>query len=244
MRRTWRVNGQTHWLWCFTNHETTFYQIDRSQGSPALAKFFQSKFSGTLVTDFWSAYEQVCAGDKQKCWADQLRELDAPKKPAPEELSDDWERFGRRVKRLFKDAVKLASQRDELEESAYELAISRLERRVGELAQEEWKSADARRLAKRLDKYGHELFTFLWYDDVDPTNNHAEREVRPAVQMRKNSYQNASQKSDLTQAVLMTIFRTLRRRGHNPLTTLTEAVTHYAATGQLPDLPAVNPSDK
>lgn len=204
-----------------------------------MAKFFQSEFSGTLVTDFWSAYEKVCAGDKQKCWAHLLRELDAPKGP----VGDDWERFGRRVKRLFKDAVKLASQRDVLEESAYELAISRLERRAGEISQDEWGSADAQRLAKRIGKHSGELFTFLWHDNVDPTNNHAEREVRPAVQMRKNSYQNASQKGALTQAVLMTTFRTLRRRGHNPLTTLTQAVAHYAATGQLPDLPAENRSD-
>lgn len=229
----WRVNGGTHWLWCFTNTETTFYQIDRSRGSPALDKFFQSEFDGTLVTDFWSAYEQVSAGDKQKCWAHLLRELDAPKQP----VGDDWERFGRRVKRLFKDAVKLKAQRDELDESTYDLATSRLERRTAELSQEAWRSPDAVRLAKRLAKHGHELFTFMWYDDVDPTNNHAEREVRPAVQMRTNSYQNASQKGALTQAMLMTIFPTPKRRGYNPLKTLTKAITEYAATGKLPEVP-------
>ena len=42
----WRVDGKTNWLWCFSNPDTTFYMIDRSRGSPALAKFFTTEFEG------------------------------------------------------------------------------------------------------------------------------------------------------------------------------------------------------
>lgn len=31
----WRVDGQTHWLWCFCNDLCCYYMIDRSRGSPA-----------------------------------------------------------------------------------------------------------------------------------------------------------------------------------------------------------------
>ena len=229
----WRVNGQTRWLWCFTNDELTFYLIDHSRGSPALARFFVEEFGGTLVTDFWGPYAAVCAADKQKCWAHLLRELDAPKGPT----KDDWDRFGRRVKRLFRDACGLRAERDSLDEPVYEDGVFRLEGRALRLAQEDWESPDARRLAARIQKHAGELFTFLWHDGVDPTNNHAEREVRPAVQMRKNSYQNASPSGAHTQAVLMTVLRTLKRRGLNPLQTLTTAVASYAKTGQLPEIP-------
>jgi hypothetical protein len=47
----WRVNGRTHWLWCFSTKTATCYIIDRSRGSPALSKFFTSAFGGVLVTD-------------------------------------------------------------------------------------------------------------------------------------------------------------------------------------------------
>ena len=58
----WRVNGKTHWLWCFTTTDLTYFMIDRSRGSPALAEFFKDEFAGTLVTDFWGAYNAVvCA---------------------------------------------------------------------------------------------------------------------------------------------------------------------------------------
>lgn len=36
----WRVNGQTHWLWCFTTPHLSYYLIDRCRGSPMLKKFF------------------------------------------------------------------------------------------------------------------------------------------------------------------------------------------------------------
>lgn len=60
----WRVNSQTHWLWCFTNDRNCYYMIGRSRGSPALRKFFTDEFEGVLITDFWASYESVCAEDR------------------------------------------------------------------------------------------------------------------------------------------------------------------------------------
>jgi hypothetical protein len=50
----WRVDGKTHWLWCFTTRSLTYSMIHRSRGSPAL-KFFVEEFTGTLVSDFGGA---------------------------------------------------------------------------------------------------------------------------------------------------------------------------------------------
>ena len=37
----WRVNGKTHWLWCFATKDVTYYMIDRSRGSPGLEAVLQ-----------------------------------------------------------------------------------------------------------------------------------------------------------------------------------------------------------
>ena len=50
----WRVNGKTHWLWCFTTTRLTYYMIHRSRGHPALLEFFTTEFAGILVSDFWA----------------------------------------------------------------------------------------------------------------------------------------------------------------------------------------------
>ncbi|MCY2939224.1 MAG: hypothetical protein NTV55_12820, partial [Planctomycetota bacterium] len=48
--------------------------------------------------------------------------------------------------------------------------------------------------------------------------------IRPAVLIRKNSYGNGSERGAQTQAVMMTIMRTLKMRGHNPVQTLVDVL--------------------
>jgi transposase len=74
-------------------------------------------------------------------------------------------------------------------------------------------------------------------------NNLDEREIRSAVIMRKNSYGNRSGQGADTQAILMSILRTLRKRGHHPIQTITNALATYIQTGQLPPLPAPTTAD-
>jgi hypothetical protein len=38
----WRVNGKTHWLWCFTNADATYDLIDPGRGSAPLRQFFKT----------------------------------------------------------------------------------------------------------------------------------------------------------------------------------------------------------
>ena len=61
--------------------------------------------------------------------------------------------------------------------------------------------------------------------------------------LRKASQSNRSEKGAATQAVLMTIFRTLKVRGHHPIDTLVDALRTYVTTGELPPLPAPATAD-
>ena len=84
------------------------------------------------------------------------------------------------------------------------------------------------------------MFTFLDYPQIPFENNFAERMIRPAVILRKNSQSNRSDRGALTQAVLMSIYRTFRLRGHEPLNTIAVALRTYLKTGQRPPLPAAD----
>jgi transposase len=231
----WRVSGTTHWLWCFNNSENVFYMIDRSRGSPALAKFFSRAFEGTLITDFWSPYEAVVCADKQKCWPHLLRDVAAVDEVAHDH--QEWKSFSRRLVGVYRDAKKLHPQRATMAEEAYDMAVARLEGRISNLASEKWEHPDANRLAKRLSKHGYELLTFLWHSEVPMSNNAGERAIRPAVMIRKNSYCNHSDRGALTQSVLMSVLRTLRVRGHQPLDTILSSLADYSKSGKLPPLP-------
>jgi transposase len=106
-----------------------------------------------------------------------------------------------------------------------------------ELLAKPWEQRHARRMLKRLRRHRSELFTFLDHAEVPFDNNHGERQIRPAVIARKNSYANGSEDGAETQAILMSVFRTLKQRGHNPVSAVIEAIHAYLQTGHLPHLP-------
>ena len=231
----WRVNGRTHWLWCFGNSDVTYYMIDRSRGSPAINEFFQEFFDGVLITDFWAAYNAVCCADRQMCLVHLLGEL--KKVVMYKDSSGDWAAFSKKLKRLVQDAVRLWKRREEFDEVVYASRRKRIELRLRELIAAQWDNSEAKRLRKRLDKYEDYLFTFLNKPYVPFDNNHAERSIRPAVIMRKNSYTNRSDKGARTQSTLMSILRTLKQRNANPISTIAEALRKYIQTGNIPMLP-------
>lgn len=229
----WRVGGQTQWLWCFTNERNCYYMIDRSRGSPALQKFFTEEFEGVLITDFWSAYESVIADDRQYCLVHLLRELE---KVDEHNDCDEWQAFAKTLRRLLRDGIRLR-KRPDFASGKFASKVQLLDKRLTALSRVEPVDGDTRRLTKRLRKHVDHIFTFLDYDDVPFDNNFAERQIRPAVILRKNSQSNRSDRGAATQSVLMSVYRTLRLRGLNPTETIANALKTYITTGTIPTLP-------
>ena len=130
------------------------------------------------------------------------------------------------------DGIRLRKRADFVP-GKYESKVQLLDKRLTALSHAEALDGDTRHLTKRLRKHVHHIFTFLDYDDVPIENNFAERQIRPAVILRKNSQSNRSDRGAATQSVLMSVYRTLRLRGSNPTQTIADALKTYLTTGQL-----------
>jgi hypothetical protein len=70
------------------------------------------------------------------------------------------------------------------------------------------------------------VLRFLDHDEVDATNNLAEREGRPAVIARKLSAGNRTEEGAETHAVLASVFRTYRRQGRDILEAVVALLRH------------------
>ena len=162
----------------------------------------------------------------------ELKEVNSGK-----ENGDDWPEFYKKLRRVYGDAIRLEAARSTTPADAYGLRHAKLQGRLIDLAATEWTNAHARRLAQRLAKYGNDLLTFVEFEGVPADNNQAEREIRPAVLMRKASYGNQSERGAKTRAVLMTVYRTLKRRGRDPLAAAIDALRTFTTCGKLPPLP-------
>src|SRR5437879_2057544 len=71
----WREEGQNGYIWCFcTPQGERYYEYDRSRAGAVAKRILGSEFKGTLVTDFYAAYNDF-PGEHQRCWAHLLRDL-------------------------------------------------------------------------------------------------------------------------------------------------------------------------
>jgi len=238
----WRVDGKTHWLWCFASNDLSYFLIDQSRGQPALLRFFIEEFEGTLVADFWGPYNAVACAHAQKCLVHLLRDLEHVERyKSP---GEDWAAFAKKLRRLLGDAIRLSRREGEHTPQAYASRRALLSKRLDELNAVPWEDGQARRLVKRLKRHHDELFTFLDQPGVPFENNLAERAIRPAVILRKNSYGNRSGQGADIQALLMSVFFTLKKRGHNPVNAISHAIKQYLESGSLPPLPGKITSDR
>ena len=224
----WRILGRTAWLWCFTSARLAYYVLTPSRAGPVIKQVLGDVFKGILITDFFGAYDRIQAFAKQKCIVHLMREI---KQVSLRNHSAEWLRFARRLKRLIHDALQLVIDRASIGEAVYARRVANLHMRLADLFGVTYRDADSERLSKRLAKYSNELFTFLLHPEVPASNNHAERQIRFAVIMRKNYFGNRSMRGAEAQAILMSIFRTCHLRGIDPIGFLTESVSAAIRSG-------------
>jgi len=216
----WRTNGKNGYLWTISTDQHTLYHVDRSRGGKVivelLGKAFGSTQDQTLVSDFYSVYDQFDS-PQQKCLAHLLRELRDAVAKQPELAAHE---FFRRCKRLVQEMLKLKKQHPALPAATYAHRVDLLEKRLDQLAHMDWADPDAERLGKRLYKYRGKLTTFLHKPEVDGTNNAAERALRPAVVMRKITGGSRSDQAAAAWATLASVMRTVEQQGRDVLETI------------------------
>ncbi len=207
----WRIGTLAAWLWVFTNRETTVYTIRRSRGHEAVLDVLGAKFVGILNTDCFLAYDAKALDDwlKQKCVGHLLRnlsEVEASK-------TRGAVRFARNVTRLLREALQLKAEKPDLPSATFVERAAALEKRLDQLSHEHrrFTDPDNARLAKRLRKHREHLLRFLYVDELDATNNQAERQLRPAVITRKTTGCNRTDEGAETHAILSSVLTTCQR---------------------------------
>lgn len=211
----WRVASESAWAWVFTNDDITFYTVNKSRGHGVVLDLLGKDFEGVLQSDCFLAYLPL-PYEKSKCLAHilkSLKDLEALQK-------GEEGKFSRAAIKLFKDAIEFGKQRFEMGVGDYRDGCFNLEKRLDRLLEPEYADPKSATLAKRIEKYRDEWLVFLYNVDVEPTNNLAERQIRPFVLIRKISSGNRSEWGALVYAQLMSVFSTCRQRSQNFLDTV------------------------
>jgi len=221
------------WLWIFTNPQIAFFHINESRGSKVVVDHLGEFYNGILISDFYNAYRnKIGAFAKQKCCTHLLRDikkiLDAGLKENP-----DAENFLLALKKLLQDAIFLHDQYSILTADEYRSGRKGILKRFRKLYRHSPLSHhESDNIRKRLITHKNELFVFLKYPAISPTNNFAEQQLRNSVLFRKLIFGNMTSQGKTNVALAMTIIRTSMQRAFNPV----EILCSIATKGVTPEL--------
>jgi transposase len=211
----WRIGSQSAWLWTFTNANTTLYQISPSRAHDIVENLLGSDYSGLLHSDFYSAYghHDLKEITKQKCLAHLLKDL----KQLESKSTGKAKSWAGSLKSFLQQAVRWnhCELPPDFAQLKYQDLLQRLQTWIHSDIQ--FEQDDFRRMVKRLRNHQEQLFQFLLHPEAQPTNNPAERAIRPAVITRKTSRCNQIQQGADLHAYLASLIVTARQRGQNPL---------------------------
>ena len=228
---SWYLAGVLCSLWTIATSAVTVFKILTDGKAATLAPLFGKKL-GILVSDRATALNFWAMDKRQVCWAHLLRkaisfsERDGPAGAVGRELLDY-------ITIIFKHWYSLKGgtlSRGEFRElmAPVRLQVEALLKRAASSKLRHVSGSCADMLEHRAA-----LWTFVDQEGVEPTNNHAERELRGFVLWRKRSFGTQSERGNLFAERLMTVAHTARKQKKNVLEFLT-ACCVAARTGETP----------
>jgi transposase len=207
----WRIDTLSGWLWVFTNREVTVFTIADNRSSDVVVEMLGEKFPGILASDGFRAYDERRLSEwlKQQCLSHLLKDL----KDMEEAKQGPAIRFARDGTALLKTALALKKEKASLAPADYARIAQELEESLdGLIARKRYLTdRDNLRFARRLHRHRPHLLRFLYVDELEPTNNLAERQLRPGVIIRKTNGCNRSKGGAETHSVLASVLATCRQ---------------------------------
>lgn len=205
----WWVHGPGHSLWVWCNEQITLYRVVQSRSRATFHETIPPDYPGVLVSDCLSVYD-TATPVQQKCYADHLKAIS---KAREEKGAVEENDFLTQCRHLLITAIEQSRRWSQLS-AAQKLSHRRIFQMAAEgLLQRERRCPYEESIRLRLHKQRDHLFTFLEYEGVDPTNNLAERQLRPAVISRKLSCGNKTLRGARTWEILASLAVTARQNG-------------------------------
>jgi transposase len=236
-----KQGNQKAWLWTAVAAKFAVFAIFSSRKATALPKLLGDAFTGVINCDRAKMYWR--AERLQWCWAHLKRDFQAlidHQDPQVRRLGHD---LMRQVRLMFDTWWRYKLKKIAWDQFQREMTPIRAE--VNRLLLRGVFSGNARLVGMCSELYDHRdwLWTFADVQGVEPTNNTAERALRPAVIYRKLSFGTQSASGSRFVERMLTVSETCRLQGRSIFGYLTAAVeAHFnrqAAPSLLPAAQAV-----
>lgn len=231
-------NGKKHWIWCIAATTFTLFHIAETRSRAVLEKLVGPEFSGYLNFDYFSAncsFAWNFSIKAQYCWAHLIRDIRFLEKH-PDKKTNLWaEQLVDRTRRLFS----AWHRRDEMTEEGFRRSLLTHRDRFLEIIRQPPASKEARNLAARFQTIEYtndaddevktydlsqDYFRFLFADQIEPTNNHSEQQIRHCVIDRKITQGTRSEAGQRYNERMWTAIATCKKQNRNFFTFLHDSI--------------------
>ncbi len=229
-----KQSNKKAWLWTAVAPLFAVFAIFSSRKGDAIPKLLGKCFSGVINCDRAKMYWQ--AKRLQWCWAHLNRDFQA--------LIDYPDN---QVKRLGHDLMRQTKQMfllwhryrsDEIRWSTFQTNMRPIRQEVDALLLRGMFSGNSRLTGMCRELYDHRqwLWTFTKFQGIEPTNNTAERALRPAVIYRKLSFGTQSESGSRFIERMLTVSETCRLQNRSVFSYLVEALEAHLKREKAPSL--------
>ena len=231
---SWRQCKVTLSLWTIATVAATVFKIV-ADGSTKTLRPLYGALRGILVSDRATALNFWAMKRRQICWAHLIRrfvsfsERDGPAGALGKELLECtgvmfeyWHAYKAGDLSRLKFVAWMDPLRQQMEATLARAVAADIKEMSGS--------------CRNMLAHKQALWTFAERDGVDPTNNHAERELRAFVLWRRRSFGTQSERGNLFAERLMTIAHTARKQHKNVLAFLTACCQARPANTPAPSL--------
>ena len=239
------------WLWVAVTPLIIYFQVALSRSTSAAMDLLGENFVGILGSDRLGSYNWVDIKRRQLCWAHLKREFQkmAERSGASRQVGRDLMAQEKKLFRLWRKVRDGTLSRKE-----FQLLVSPIRSPVQKLltetagfeisSRENIPWAKTVRTCRKLLKVEQALWLFVEVEDIEPTNNAAERAIRPAVLWKKNSFGSQSEDGSIFVARMLTVVSSLRSQNRSVLDFMRETITTYRQGFSTPSfVPKVNDSE-
>ncbi len=208
---SWREDKRGAWLWVMATALVTVLMVQRRRSKAAAQTLMGERFAGVAITDRYSAYKWVDCARRQLCWSHLNRDFQA--------MVDRGGGSAKVGKALQRESARMFKWWSWVGEGRRDRAwlerkLPLLQRAVRAALRTGARCAHPATAGTCVEVLAlfDALWTFVTVEGVEPTNNLGERELRPAVVMRKLSFGTDSAAGSRFFERIMTVVMTLRRQ--------------------------------
>jgi transposase len=205
-----RVGGQNRSHWVFQTDHASYHRIASTKGAAVINEFLAGAAPEVWISDLAPAQLGAPAAAHQICLAHQLRALQYAI-DADVQVGVQW---AVALQRVFRRGIHLHHERGQITPESFRRRRTLIEHAAERLIFRAWAGAgEAGNLQRRYAKHWQDLFVFLERDDVEPTNNASERDLRNSVIHRKVTGGYRSDWGAQASMILISILTTARKQG-------------------------------